>query len=87
MYDFNFEVEALLRSPSQPDKTLTSRADTSVKWFSGNEMPQFKIQCNPIDINSEQQSFCKIVGDGFDGDWAISSYEVEWTTAPRINNH
>lgn len=50
-------------------------------------MPQFKIQCNPIDINSDQQSFCKIVGDGFDGDWAISSYEVEWTTAPRINNH
>lgn len=47
-------------------------------------MPLFKIICNPIDINSPDDATCKVMGDGFDADWAIKSYNITWNSAPLI---
>ena len=59
---------------------------TKIRWFAGLEMPKFKITCNEINIDSNVETFCKITGDGFDADWAIKSYDIEWTTSPPVRN-
>lgn len=50
------------------------------------QMPKFKIICNPIDIDSTGNTFCKIEWDGFNAESAIKAYNTKWMVAPKIEN-
>jgi hypothetical protein len=47
-------------------------------------MPVFKIICNDFEIDSPSATYCKIEGDGFDADWAVRSYDINWAVSPKI---